>query len=103
MIDSSILNYIIKVLVIQQFQISNVSSGIHKHHMLTNMKNMVGRTINVGKLTMLLHGATLRIQIKDGKNAIVLIQIKKITIISPWVTRLWGIHGAIHFTRPMKK
>ena len=53
--------------------IADVNSGIKTPHMnMTILINMVGQTIYVERLTMMPHGATLRIQINDGKNAIVI-------------------------------
>ena len=39
---------------------------------MTILINMVGQTIFVGRLTLMPHGATLLIQINDGKNATVI-------------------------------
>ena len=49
-------------------QIDNVNIGAELSR--TTMSILVGRTIYVEKLTTLPHGATLLIQIHDGKNVI---------------------------------
>ena len=52
-------------------QIDDVKIGAEwSHTSMTILINMVGGTIYVEELTMMSHGATLRIQINDGKNAI---------------------------------
>ena len=96
-----------QVIAIQQDQISNVSSGTHRHHTPQTRKwNMVGRTTNVGQLTCQLtrlHGATLQIQIKDGTGAIAMIQIQRVIFMWSWVIRLLRKHGGIYFTRRMDR
>ena len=49
-------------------QIDDVKIGVPISH--TSIVTRVGKTINAGNLTMMPHGATLRIQINDGKNVI---------------------------------
>ena len=52
-------------------QIDDVNIGAEgSHTSMAILISMVGRTIYVEKLTMMPHGATLRIQINDGKNVI---------------------------------
>ena len=82
----------VQVVAIQHDQMSHANSGIHRHHIRTHLiimeENMDGRTINVGQLTRLFHGATRWIQVPDGIGAIALYQIRQNIIISSWVTRL---------------
>ena len=52
-------------------QIVDVNIGAEgSHTSMAILISMVGRTIYVEKLTMMPHGATLLIQINDGKNVI---------------------------------